>query len=314
MGAKEEVQEAQKAWAEWCEKPLLPSHEYYLESVGANLRDRLSPRACAGYQAGDGKEFEWSGNTPPNMWALHSSSALVANFFDYWTDNGNRAPLLSALRVDAIADDLLEFEKKFPGLRGKPPNLDVAITLTSDCVIAIESKFTEWMSSSPDGKSNFRRRNVKHWDDSSYFPRLVEHWKGVGLPNCQQLARELNSIQKERFLNPKSTAEYPFSHLDPVQLLKHALGLAKRRANVRFSPYYDNFSLYYLYYDWPGKESAAHKDEIKSFCACVGEELNFKALTYQEVYERLRLSEAIEPEYLTYLGNRYFCGKGAPRD
>ena len=33
------------------------------------------------------------------MRALHSSSALAVNFFDYWT-NKDKSPLLSALGID----------------------------------------------------------------------------------------------------------------------------------------------------------------------------------------------------------------------
>ena len=36
------------------------------------------------------------------MRALHSSSALAVNFFDYWTDR-DKTPILSALGIDSEA-------------------------------------------------------------------------------------------------------------------------------------------------------------------------------------------------------------------
>ena len=73
------------------------------------------------------------------MKALHASSALVVNFFDYWTDKP-KAPLLSALGIDADDIESLDFEAQFPtGLLGTPPHLDIAMTLESGAVIGIEA-------------------------------------------------------------------------------------------------------------------------------------------------------------------------------
>ena len=74
-------------------------------------------------------------------------------------------------------------------------------------------------------------------------------------------------------------ARQRFEYLDPRQLLKHALGLATQLGN--------RFSLYYLYYDWPGDGMGAHRREVDLFDECVGGEIRFKALTYQEVFEKL---------------------------
>ena len=92
-----------------------------------------------------------------------------------------------------------------------------------------------------------------------------------------------------------------FSYLDPWQLLKHALGLAKQLGN--------GFSLQYIYYDWPGKTAEAHRIELERFADLVGDELRFKAMTYQQVYKGLRDSGLAEDEYLDYLGkgiSRYY--------
>ena len=212
-----------------------------------------------------------------HMKALHSSSALVANFFDYWTDRP-KAPLLSALGIDADGIQSLDFEARFPtGLGRIPPHLDLAISLESGAVIGIESKFTECLSRSTKGKSIFK---------PAYFPPTGGLWASKGLPACQLFAEELHTQQNQ------------FEFLDPWQLLKHTLGLATSSR--------PDFSLWYLYYDCLGQRSEAHKREIQTFANRVGEEIRFKALTYQEVFHQLKHSNPTDAEYLRYLGTRYF--------
>lgn len=214
------------------------------------------------------------------MKALHSSSALVANFFDYWTGRDKNG-LLYGLGIDAYNAESLEFEAKFPtGLGGTPPHLDVAMTLSSGAVIGIESKFTEHMGRSTKDKSKF---------EPSYFPHSGGLWAYVGLPGCQRLAEELHD------------GRHKFDYLDPWQLLKHALGLATQL--------HDQFGLYYLYYDYPGERAETHKREIWNFVSRVGEEIRFKAVSYQEVFGRLNTfhqADAEYPDYIDYLGTRYF--------
>lgn len=217
------------------------------------------------------------------MRALHSSSALVVNFFDYWTDR-DKAPILSALGIDPEGGASLKFEAQFPtGLGGTPPHLDVAITNSIGHVVGVEAKFTEHLKRSTKGKSGFK---------AAYFPNSRKLWSKKGLPACQTLAEELWNGQLRG-------GRQRFEYLDPWQLLKHALGLAKRMGN--------RFSLYYLYYDCVGEEQEAHRQEIDCFGKWVGDEIKFRALTYQEVFERLRNSGQADAGYLNYLESRYFC-------
>ncbi len=243
----------------------------YLYDVEANFWKPLSVPTRNSFGKGAGSELKGK------MRALHSSSALAANFFDYWTDR-DKAILLWALGVDGDSVRALDFEATFPtGLGGTPPHLDVAITLDTDHVVAIECKFTEPLDRSTKGKGEFK---------PSYFPCSDDLWAQVGLPQCQRLAEELH----EKHLK--------FEYLDAGQLLKHALGLATQLG--------DKFCLYYLYYDGAGDRSEAHKREIACFADRVGTEIRFKALTYQEVFHKLKVSEQVEPGYLNYLEARYF--------
>ena len=233
MDAEREIRNAQQDWARSRGIPF-HSRGYVLE-VEANLWQPLSPRARQGFERGAGSEL--SGH----MRALHSSSALAVNFFDYWTDR-DKTPVLSALGVDPEDGASLDFEAQFPtGLAGTPPHLDVAITHDTGFVVAIEGKFTEHLKRSTTGKSNFT---------TSYFPKSTGRWIANDLPACQSLAEELwcEELRGDR---------QRFEYLDPRQLLKHALGLATKLR--------DKFSLYYLYYDWSGDEIEMHRREIDLF-------------------------------------------------
>ena len=199
-----------------------------VDEVDANLWKPLSAHARAAYEKGAGSELKG------HMKALHASSALVVNFFDYRTERP-KAPLLSALGIDADDIQSLDFEARYStGLVGTPPHLDVAIILESGAVIGIESKFTEYLGRSTKGKGSFQ---------PSYFQTSEGLWAAKGLPACQALAQELRDHQ------------HRFEHLDPWQLLKHALGLAKS-----FGP---DFSLWYLYYDCPGPRSDPTKGKSR---------------------------------------------------
>jgi len=272
MNPHDEKRLLQKAWAK--SKGLSFDSRGYVPDVETNLRRPLSDRARQAFGKGAGSEMAG------HMKALHSSSALAANFFDYWTNRDSTA-LLAAMEIDAGKGEALDFEAQFPtGLGGAPPHLDVAIVLSSGKIIGVESKFTEHLGRSTIGKSKF---------EPSYFPRSGGLWSSVGLPECQSFAEALHEEQ------------HRFEFLNPWQLLKHALGLATNLG--------DRFSLYYLYFDFPGDGLETHRREVEIFNNRVGEGTRFKVSTYQEVYGRLLASGWNEPgyvEYLDYLGTRYF--------
>ena len=269
MHAEQDIRDVQVAWAK--SQGLSIDDKGYVDHVDANLWNPLSAHARAAYEKGAGSELRG------HMKALHASSALVVNFFDYWTDKP-KAPLLSALGINADDIQTLDFEARFPtGLGGTPPHLDVAITLESGAVTGIESKFTEYLSRSTRGKSSF---------EPAYFPPSGGLWASKGLSASQVFAEELDSQQNQ------------FEFLDPWQLLKHALGLATSSG--------PDFSLWYLYYDCLGPSPDAPKREIQTFANHVGDEIRFKALTYQQVYHRLQYSNQPHSEYRDYLGARYF--------
>ena len=274
MDAEQDIKKAQREWAR--SKGVSVDRGGYVRQVEANLFRPLSAGARFAFEAGAGSELK------AHMRALHSSSALVVNFFDYWTDR-NAPPLLFALGIEPHQGVSIDFEARFPtGLGGTPPHLDVAISHERGYVVAIESKFTEHLKRSTRGKSRFAR---------SYFPEAAGLWASKALPACQQLAE---SLRAEDLHGGRQQFEY----LDPRQLLKHALGLATQLGG--------EFSLCYLYYDWAGERPAAHRREIDLFEELVGDEFRFRALPYQQVFVRLAESGEADSDYLNYLGDRYF--------
>ena len=223
-------QPARDAQQNWARSRGIPfNSRVYVREVEANLWRPLSTRARQAFERGAGSELNG------HMRALHSSSGLAVGFFDYWT-NRDKGPLLTALGIDIGGANSLDFEAQFhTELGGTPPHLDVAITCSTEFVVAIESKFTEHLKRSTTGKSKFTK---------AYFPKSTGRWTRKDLPACQSLAEE---PWAEELCGGRPRFEY----LDARQLLKHALGLATQLGC--------SFSLYYLYYERPGDGLEAHR-------------------------------------------------------
>lgn len=275
MPSKSALLKQQATWAK--SVGFSPDARGYLASVDENLYMPLSVQALDAFEKGSGSELVDTPSRPAKMKALHSSSALAVNFFDYWTERDG-APLLQALGFNDDSVKSITFEAQYStGLSGNPPNLDIAIELASGITLAIESKYSEWLTAKPRKQQPFK---------SKYFPAPEELWRQRGLADCETLAHAMQQGQVE------------YKYLDAPQLLKHALGLA---AHLK-----EKFVLIYLYYDWPGPESECHQNEITDFSDRVGEGLRFRAMTYHELFSKLSGMPQIDAGYLDYLRNRYF--------
>jgi len=244
--------------------------------VELNLRAPLSPKTEAEFRSGSGVELVDHPKRPAKMRALHSSAALAVNFFDYWRDR-EMTTLAHALGLSGSIKTI-KFEAQCPtGLQGNPPNLDLLLEVDPGSYVAIESKFTEAYSHRP-AKTPFKRK---------YFPSDRYLWKEAGLPRCQQLAEAISNDPR-RFL-----------HLNAPQLLKHALGVATALKKQS--------SLLYLYFDHPGEEGDAHREELAKFEAKTGGEAGFRSLSYQAAFAALLPAcSSEESEYVQYLAQRYF--------
>lgn len=264
------------------------SSKGYCREPERNLFQNLDEDGCTRRDFEDAGGGELYGK----MNAVHSSSALACNFFDYWRSREKTA-LARAMGIKEI--DSVEFEKKFrTGMKGTPPHLDVVFTLSDQTIFAIESKFIEPF----DGSKN------KKVVGASYFSDGREgnngRWSQLGLPRCQKLAECLRE-------------KHCYKYLDVAQLLKHILGIANSRGTG--DPMcYENWTLLYLWFNPGGPEADRHEDEIERFAKAirrddgkVGDHGEFRAMTYQELFERLskRLG-ASHDDYREYLAQRYF--------
>ncbi len=269
--SRKTIQQAQRAWAE--RRSLDIDGNGYCRALDDNLFRPLSPSTREELLSGDGGELGTEGQ-PGKAQALHSSSMLACNFFDYW-----RSRDLSILSRLFGTGELagLQFEAKFPtGLRGNAPNLDVVLDEAGGGVVAIESKFTEPYSGS--NKNGVLR--------DAYFEQTGT-WSAKGLPGCQRLAEELRG-------NPTR-----FRVLDAAQLLKHMLGLANCGRPWR---------LHCLWYRAEGEIGDLHAAELEQFASAIGPDApRFTAETYQDVFGRMKnLCPAGHEAYLDYLEGRYF--------
>lgn len=240
----------------------------YTATVAENLFQPLSEAAQAQFGLGAGSEMKGK------MRALHSSSALVCNVFEYWRNHPMES-LSEALGAPAAGH--LHFEQVYPtGLRGIPPHIDVALLGDDTKPFCVESKFTE-----PYGSD----KNDKPFE-ISYFPEGSELWAKHGLTNCQALAEDINRGGTN------------FAHLGAPQLLKHILGLANKFGK--------DFTLLYLWYDYSSDEATVHSQEIDTFVQNLNGEVDFCTMTYQDLFQKMQANPTVDEKYVAYLKERYF--------
>ncbi len=273
MKAIDELKDFQARWASG--RGYQVDAKGYVNALEKNLLRPMSAATTADFHHGSGGELKPRSAGRSKMLALHSSSILACNVFDYW--RVHEVGLLGEALNLAPPIDRFAFEAQFPtGLPGEPPNLDVALWLHTGDVFAIESKFTE-----PFG----RRKSGQAFKDK-YFPSGEPVWSKKGLARCGSLAQALQ------------TRAISFQHLDAAQLLKHILGL---NAN-----HHGHFTLAYLYVDPSGPEGEVHREEVSQFAKAIEGEVPFVSLSYATLLSRLRiLAGGLHDEYFEYLATRY---------
>lgn len=276
MASRSLLLRRQRSWARQAGKTVDAAG--YLPAVSDNLWQPFSVSAQADFAARGGGEFHDGSLHAARMRAVHSSTALAVNVFDYW-NTADPAPLATALGLPAPIRRIV-FEPHLPtGLTGNPANPDVLIDLGPRGLLAVECKFSEWLVPKRQRAGVFHER---------YFPPGRGAWQEAGLTACQSLADDMQAGR-----------EY-FRYLDVRQLLKHALGLKAAGAS--------SASLVYLYFDWPGPIQRAHEAELNRVAARLAPEAGFRSATYQSLLGRLSASgNPIESGYLSYLQSRYLA-------
>jgi hypothetical protein len=61
-----------------------------------------------------------------------------------------------------------------------------------------------------------------------------------------------------------------------------------------------------LWYEVASPEARSHRKELKEFENYIGEEVVFREMTYQELFEAIRKSHSVGEDYVSYLAERYF--------
>ena len=133
------VKSGQRAWAIRSGRAI--DKDGYCGCVDDNIFQGLSVGARRDFESGDGTELGKPGERG-KIQALHSSSALACNWFDYWRERDSTQLARAFGYTDAFCGVALE--RKFStGVGGIGPNLDVALKTADGTLFAIESKFGE---------------------------------------------------------------------------------------------------------------------------------------------------------------------------
>lgn len=278
MNANEKlhIRISQRAWADHPDQKIEYDDDGYCLDPRQNLFQELTSCTRRELEEGDGAEIGKNGQRG-KLQALHSSSALVCNVFDYW--RGRELALIAdALGIKGRVCGM-SFEKKFStGVGTKSPNLDLVLSLSAGGYFAIESKFTEPLSKS---KNHSRLKD-------KYFDGNIKRWTKRGLPRAQRLADDLRA------------GRIKFDYLDAAQLLKHMLGLAGTGTQWHLS---------YLWFDTGATISGLHQKEIALFSESLGPDRgHFSSTSYQVFFQRLSsLVGSNHVGYLSYLRSRYFA-------
>ena len=264
---REYILNLQQSWA--IRHDIYFNKKGYVRNLADNLYEPLKKDSLDEFIRGNGAELE------SKMLALHSSSALVVNVFQYWVNRNVSDIALACGAPQGMTE--LHFEITHPTpLGGVPPHLDLEFWGNKLKPLAIESKFTE-----------LYYRHTKRTIKAKYLsvPGL---W--AQLPRCEKLVRHIHEEEH---------GKTSFVYLDAPQLLKHILGLA-----TKFGP--KGFQILYLWYEIPSIEAEKHRSEIVVFKEYVGDEVDFRDMTYQELFKAINKLSSKDRDYVSYLHDRYF--------
>lgn len=287
MQAREYILFKQIIWALNQGIPLIGSNvkrgtTAYTASLNQNLFEPLEPFVRHCFKRADGSEILGKNDNPAKMQAVHSSSALSVNVFQYW-QKIDQVPIIAAAckfcRIDSDISERIQFEDKYPidSSFKYSPNIDVVLHNRQSAkykVFAVEGKFSEAYGS-------HGHRGLKQ-----PYLELNELWEDI--PALRLLAESI------------SPSDDQFQYLDPAQLIKHILGLKREFGK-------GGFRLLYLWYDVFGKEGAAHRKEIENFSRfTISDGIKLHSMSYQELIVKLAREYRLDhPEYIIYLTERY---------
>ncbi len=265
MNSQTYIIEKQQSWASRKGFSLIGSQnnkgrKLYTKTIDENLFQPLDTNVFIQLLSGDGGEVTNDGTNPCKLQALHSSSALGVNIFQYWLQKGDLNSICSSCGLTRHNNNYLNslaFERKLKINESfsKAPNIDVLIENKPGYQykgFGIECKFSEaYDSRGHKGISN------------KYLQDLNDDWEDI--PSLKNLAQEI------------CPNDHQFKHLHAAQLVKHILGLKRKYGK-------GSFKLLYLWYDTPGKEGYEHRHEIEKFQdIAFKDNIKFLTKSYQEL-------------------------------
>jgi hypothetical protein len=307
MKSQDYIIEHQDQWAKrnHIQTTNRSTREYrpYVLRLENNLFEKLpstSPR-LAEYGNAAGQELR------EKMLALHSSSAIAVNVFEYWRDKKQLQALASVLPYPDSKIIEMELEAKLPIMErpkenGFPrdPHLDVLFKCSPEQnkLIGVECKFATDAYSGGYKKPMEERYhdNAKLW--------VIDRPSGLGALNyLKALDREVSHLKKR------------FRFLDSAQLIKHILGLrysfikkSIASGTKQHAPHSEpSVCLLYIWYEGLKDESDEYRAEIDLFKkAAVADGVVFESMTWQDLISRLQKKYArTHPDYINYLVERY---------
>jgi hypothetical protein len=258
----------------------------YTPDLRSNLLEPLSSDIRKSFEQADGNEINEINGNPAKMQAVHSSSALSVNVFQYCQDIQQVPVIASACgfcRKGNTVSEKIVFEDKYPiddNFHKFPiaPNIDVVFHNSDSSQFkrfAVECKFSEAYSLQK--HSGLKPAYLSH--------ELTPLWEDI--PSLKAFAKSIC---------PDET----FNYLHSAQLIKHILGLKRSFCK-------SGFRLLYLWYDVLGEQGAVHRDEIEKFAGIAkADGIYFHAMSYQELI--LVMSKKYRQQhvnYIKYLSERY---------
>ena len=309
MNSNKLIREKQKLWATR-NRIQMRTDKYscsHTLNPDQNVYKGLSKMTRNWFENADGHELKDIGILPSKMSALHSSSALCMNIFQYFLDKPELAcALFQSCKLIGQTDKLvakmqfecIDYPIKIGDNTIATPNIDLVAELiygNNKRHIIAESKYTEPYSGS---HNNFLSR--KYYTNKDLWTNLdlLKLYKALNIDNVDEIKTNISGeIEKGKFV-------FSYNYLNATQLLKHLLGAA-----CTFNKDKSNILLVYLWYDAWGKEGDFHRNEIEDFRHIVEENTPIKVrhITYQELIVNLwnKLDHNEHSEYLNYIADRY---------
>ncbi len=282
MNTLDYVKTRQKLWATKAGIKLQGSKiergdPIYTMRLEDNLFQNISEITKKEIEQGDGNELG-DGINPGKMQALHSSSVLGINVFEYWKANKRFKIIAKALAISTIDIDYIQFEEKYEIFKNsqKNPNIDVNIHYVKNKIVGIECKFTE----------PFQFTNQNSGLKDKYI-KDFEYWDSF--PNLKDLALKI------------SPDDGIFEYLHCAQLIKHVLGMYTKKKDKT------KFSLIYIFQPAYFENNQKYLTELRIIeKALIADGVKFSFFSWQEIIRKL--SDNVEEEdqkYIEYLVVRY---------